>query len=119
MRIAAAAALACLLLGGAAQARVTDPTAIAPFDTRFDIGAASPVGMAGGAAAANWRYFIMEGALGWGLTGAHLTLMPKIPLSRWGVNTLMFGLGGTVTIPTIWSKLGYRWTLWETAELSW
>lgn len=116
----AAFALAALAIAGPARGeRVTDPNAINRYDTRFDVGAASPVGSVGGTIAVPWRYAAVEGSLGWGLTGAQLSIMPKaIPL-RWHKSALALGVAATLTIPTKpMSSLGDRRSFFQTAELS-
>lgn len=121
MRPAAVALGLCALAlpAATASARVTDATVVNRYDTRFDLGMASPSGIAGGAVTLNFPRFVAEGAIGWGPTGAQLSAMPKLVLNRWGKNTLMLGVAATFSYPLIWRYLGTRWSFWQTAELAW
>jgi hypothetical protein len=120
-----AATLAVGLLGdvaavGAAGAapRVTDPTIINRFDTRVDVGLATPVGAIGGTISVPWRHVVLDGSLGWGLTGAQLSVMPKVVPFRRGRHAVMLGLAATLAQPTFHSILGRERSFWQTAELA-
>jgi hypothetical protein len=104
----------------AAAQRVTDPNVINRFDTRFEVGLASPVGMVGGTLSVPWQHAAVDASLGWGLTGAQVSLMPKWIPVRWDRSALMVGAGATLAIPTLpFSYLGERRTFFQMAEVAW
>lgn len=114
------AGLAATLVGlvGCASARVTDPTAINTVDLRFDTGLATPVGAAGGAISVPWRYFALEAAGGFGLTGINLSVMPKVIPLRWDRNQLLAGVAATVALPLPGIPMARERTYWLTGEVA-
>lgn len=116
LRLALVAAL--VTTGAAAQARVTDPTAINTVDLRLDMGLASPVGAMGGALSVPWRWFAMEVAGGVGLTGVNLSVMPKVIPLRWDRNQLLVGVAATLVLPHQSFPMGRKQSRWLTAEVA-
>lgn len=100
------AAAAGLGYGGAAQARVTDPTAINAFDLRFEAGAGSPVASIGGTFSLPFRFAALEASGGWGWTGINGSLGLRLIPFRFGPNAVSLGGAGTLTKPLGFEPFG-------------
>lgn len=101
-----------------ALARVTDPAAVNTLDLRLDAGLATPVGALGGVLSVPWRYAAVEVGAGLGVTGVHLSVMPKVIPARWGRNLLLVGVGGNVVLPVTGLPMARERTWWLTGEVA-